>query len=108
MTNHYTTDFKLKIVKMILDDHISKHELERQYKVARKTQRDWVRKYEQEGITGLINKRKQRDKIPTDKTKDSIDDLKHQIFLLKIEIERLKKGYSEKEVRYLKNTYKTI
>ena len=29
MTNHYTTDFKLKIVKMILDDHISKHELER-------------------------------------------------------------------------------
>jgi transposase len=51
------------------------------------TKRIWVRKYEQEGITGLINKRKQRDKLPTDKAKDSIDDLKYQIFLLKIEIE---------------------
>lgn len=35
MTNHYTTDFKLKIVKMILEDSISKHDLERQYKVAK-------------------------------------------------------------------------
>ncbi|QWB99450.1 hypothetical protein KHQ88_04595 [Mycoplasmatota bacterium] len=72
------------------------------------TQRDWVRKYEQEGITGLINKKKQRDKIPTDKSKDSIDDLKHQIFLLKIEIERLKKGYSKEDVKYIKKTHKTI
>lgn len=108
MTNHYTTDFKLKIVKMILENHISKHEIERQYKVARKTQRDWVRKYEQEGITGLINKNKQRDKTPTDQAEDSIDDLKHQIFLLKIEIERLKKGYSKEDVKYIKKTHKTI
>lgn len=100
--NTYTTDFKLKIVKMILEDHISKHEIERQYDLPRKTQRDWVRKYEQEGIPGLINKRKQRDKIPQDNEEDTIEDLKHQIFLLKIEIERLKKGYTEKEVKYLK------
>lgn len=64
--NSHTTDFKLKIVKMILEDHISKHEIERQYNLPRKTQRDWVRKYEQERIPGLINKRKQRDKIPQD------------------------------------------
>jgi transposase len=102
MTNHYTTEFKLKIVKMILEEELSKHEIERTYSVARKTQRDWVSKYEREGITGLINKKKQRDKIPTDKTEDTIEDLKHQIFLLKIEIERLKKGYSEKDVKYLK------
>jgi transposase len=102
MTNHYTTEFKLKIVKMIQGEHISKHEIEREYKVAWKTQRDWVSKYEIEGMTGLINKKKQIDKIPTDKTEDTIEDFKHQIFLLKIEIERLKKGYSEKEVKYLK------
>ncbi|MFA7075871.1 MAG: helix-turn-helix domain-containing protein [Candidatus Izemoplasmatales bacterium] len=108
MTNHYTTEFKLKIVKMILEEQISKHEIEREYKVARKTQRDWVTKYGQEGITGLINKKKQRDKIPTDQTEDTIEDLKHQIFLLKIEIERLKKGYSEKDVKYLKKTNKEI
>lgn len=102
MTNYYTTDFKLKIVKMILEDNLSKHDIERTYNVARKTQRDWVSKYEQEGITGLISKKKQRDKIPADKSEDTIEDLKHQIFLLKIEIERLKKGYSEKDVKYIK------
>jgi transposase len=102
MTNHYTTDFKLKIVKMILEEALSKHEIERTYNVTRKTQRDWVSKYEQEGITGLINKKKQRDTIPTEKSENTIEDLKHQIFLLKIEIERLKKGYSEKDVKYLK------
>lgn len=102
MTNRYTTDFKLKIVKMILEEELSKHEVEREYKVARKTQRDWVSKYEQEGITGLISKIKQRDTIPTDKSEDTIEDLKHQIFLLKIEIERLKKGYSENDVKYIK------
>lgn len=102
MTNHYTTDYKLKIVKMILEEELTKHEIERTYSVSRKTQRDWVRKYEQEGITGLINKKKQRDKIPTDKTEDTVEDLKHQIFLLKIEIERLKKGYTEKDVKYIK------
>ena len=47
MTNHYTTEFKLKIVKMILEEQISKHEIEREYKVARKTQRDWVTKHGQ-------------------------------------------------------------
>ncbi len=102
MTNHYTTDFKLKIVKMILEEHITKHEIERTHGVARKTQRDWVAKYEQEGITGLINKKKQRDTIPTEQSENTIEDLKHQIFLLKIEIERLKKGYSEKDVKYIK------
>jgi len=29
MANRYSIDFKLKIVKMILSEHISKHEIER-------------------------------------------------------------------------------
>lgn len=49
MVNQYSVDFKLKIVKMILNEHITKHEIERTHKVARKTQREWVRKYEVEG-----------------------------------------------------------
>jgi len=59
MTNHYTTDFKLKIVKMILEEELSKHEIERTYSVARKTQRDWVSKYKHEGMAVLVNKKKQ-------------------------------------------------
>ena len=102
MINHYTTDFKLKIVKMILEERISKHQIERQYNLPRKTQRNWVHKYEQEGISGLVSKRKQRDKIPEENDKDTIEDLKHQILLLKIEIERLRKGYSSEDVKHIK------
>jgi transposase len=40
--NHYSVDFKLKIVKMILNEHIRKKSIMREYDVATKTQRQWV------------------------------------------------------------------
>ncbi len=100
--NEYSVDFKLKIVKMILNDHISKKSIMREYNVATKTQRQWVEKYQTEGISGLITKRKIRDKIPTNQEEASIESLKHEILMLKVEIERLKKGYSSEDVKYLK------
>jgi len=39
--NQYSVDFKLKIVKMILNEHISKKSIMREYNVATKTQRQW-------------------------------------------------------------------
>lgn len=102
--NEYSVDFKLKIVKMILNDHISKKSIMREYNVATKTQRQWVEKYQTEGISGLITKRKIRDKIPTNQEEASIESLKHEILMLKVEIERLKKGYSSEDVKYLKKT----
>lgn len=100
--NEYSVDFKLKIVKMILNDHISKKSIMREYNVATKTQRQWVEKYQTEGISGLITKRKIRDKIPTNQEEASIESLKHEILMLKVEIERLKKGYSSEDVKYFK------
>lgn len=52
MVNQYSVDFKLKIVKMILNESISKREIERSYKVSRKAQRQWVHKYKTEGTFG--------------------------------------------------------
>lgn len=100
--NEYSVDFKLKVVKMILNDHISKKSIMREYNVATKTQRQWVHKYQTEGISGLLTKRKIRDKIPTNQEVESIESLKHEILMLKVEIERLKKGYSSEDVKYLK------
>ncbi|MCK9493810.1 MAG: helix-turn-helix domain containing protein [Acholeplasmataceae bacterium] len=100
--NEYSVDFKLKIVKMILNDHISKKSIMREYNVATKTQRQWIHKYQTEGISGLLTKRKIRDKIPTNQEVESIESLKHEILMLKVEIERLKKGYSSEDVKYLK------
>jgi transposase len=102
--NEYSVDFKLKIVKMILNDHISKKSIMREYNVATKTQRQWLHKYQTEWISGLITKRKIRDKIPTNQEEESIESLKHEILMLKVEIERLKKGYSSEDVKYLKKT----
>lgn len=100
--NDYSIDFKLKIVKMILNDHISKKSIMREYNVATKTQRQWIHKYQTEGVSGLLTKRKIRDKIPTNQEEESIESLKHEILMLKVEIERLKKGYSSEDVKYLK------
>jgi transposase len=100
--NEYSVDFNLKIVKMILNDHISKKSIMRAYNVATKTQRQWIHKYQTEGISGLLTKRKIRDKIPTNQEVESIESLKHEILMLKVEIERLKKGYSSEDVKYLK------
>lgn len=102
MVNQYSVDFKLKVVKMILNENISKREIERTYKVSRKAQRQWVHKYETEGINGLVSKRKIRDKIYTDNEEESVESLKHEILLLKIEIERLKRGYNSEDAKYLK------
>ena len=56
------------------------------------------------GISGLLSKRKIRDKIPTNQEVESIESLKHEILMLKVEIEYLKKGYSFEDVKYLKKT----
>jgi len=102
MANRYSIDFKLKIVKMILSEHISKHEIERTFNVSRKSQREWVLKYSKEGVSGLITKRKIKEKIYIDHEEDTIESLKQENLLLKIEIERLKKGYLESDTKYLK------
>jgi transposase len=44
MINQYSVDFKLKIVKMVLNENISKKEILRTYNVATKTQRQWIHK----------------------------------------------------------------
>ena len=108
MVNQYSVDFKLKVVKMILNEHISKKEIMRTYNVSTKSQMQWIHKYETEGISGLVSKRKIRDKIPTDQEVESTESLKHEILLLKIEIERLKRGYNSEDAKYLKKRYLKI
>lgn len=102
MAKTYSIDFKLKIVKMILNEHISKHEIERTFNVSRKSQREWVLKYGSEGVSGLLPKRKVKEKIYIDYEEETIESLKQENLLLKIEIERLKKGYTESDAKYLK------
>jgi transposase len=97
--NQYSVDFKLRIVKMILNEHIGKKEIMRANNIATKTQRQWVHKYQTKGVSGLVSKRKIRDKIPTNQEVESVESLKHEILMLKVEIERLKRGYNSEDAK---------
>ena len=79
MINQYSVDFKLKIVKMILNKDISKKEILKTYNVATKTGKTVYAKYQTEGISGLLSKRKIRDKTPTNTVTKSVESLKYEI-----------------------------
>ena len=102
MAKTYSIHDKLKIVKMILNEHISKHEIERTYQISRKSQREWVLQYEKEGVSELLPKRIEKEKITINKEEDIIESLKQENLLLRIEIERLKNGYTEADAKYIK------
>jgi transposase len=49
-----------------------------------------------------VSKRKIKDQIPTNQEPESVESLKHEILMLKVEIERLKRGYSSEEAKFVK------
>ena len=59
----------------------------------------WVKKYNEEGLNGLENKRKPGNplsKYSKKKTLNEMEKLQYENMKLKIEVERLKKGYQVK------------
>lgn len=61
---------------------------------------NWIKKYRENGIKGLENKRKPGNplvKYQARKELTEIEKLEYEILKLRIENERLKKGYTKKE-----------
>ena len=62
---------------------------------------DWIKRYKEGGIEALQNKRKPGNplmKYSRRKELTETEQLEYEIMLLRIENERLKKGYTEKDV----------
>ena len=91
----YTEDEKLKIVKMNVEQYLSSYEISKITRVSEKNIRRWVKQYSEEGIEGLKPKRRGNPfaALHTSKTLTKEERLELENLKLKIENERLKKGY---------------
>ena len=97
----WSKEQKYEIIRLILNGEKSSYDLERELGVSSGMIRSWVRKYNKEGIDALENKRKPGNplmKYSRRKELTDVEKLEYELMLYKIEVERLKKGYTEKDV----------
>ena len=94
----YSYEFKLKVVEDFLNNHLSLHEAANKYEIAEKRIRDWQKLYN-EGILkeGRIHNRGNKfSALHTSKSLTKEERLELENLKLRIENERLKKGYQAK------------
>ena len=92
---------KLRIINRHLQEHLSQKEVIEKEKINESQFYKWMKKYEEEGLAGLENKRKPGNifaALHTSKTLPEADRLSLEIARLVVEIERLIKGYFVKGV----------
>ena len=96
----YKVDEKFKIIEPIINNEISITERSKNLKMNSGLLTKWVHQYYNGGIEALGNKRKPGNhlaKYSARKELNDIEKLEYENLLLKIEVERLKKGYTSKE-----------
>ncbi|PKM75720.1 MAG: hypothetical protein CVU90_16195 [Firmicutes bacterium HGW-Firmicutes-15] len=97
----WSIDEKLRIVKLYLDEHRSYQSLETEYRLNRGVIHSWVKRFIENGEDGLAEKVYQRNRMISLFSNKSLTDeetLRLENFKLKVENERLKKGYQVKGV----------
>lgn len=93
---YWSKDEKLRIVKKITEEGLSSRQVATQENIDASMIRCWVRKYLDEGENSLENKKKPGNPLMkySRRTKlTPIEKLEYENMKLKIENERLKKGY---------------
>lgn len=97
----FSKEEKLRIVRLHLEEKKSVREIEKEEKIGNSLVAAWVRKYIEEGETGLEPKGRKGNPyaaLHTSKSLSESDRLKLTVAKQEIEIERLKKGYYVKGV----------
>lgn len=97
----YTEEEKLIIVNMNLQDHKSIKQIEKELGISNSLVSSWIRRYLKDGLDGLKNKKKSGNQfaaLHTSKSLTKEERLELENMKLKIENERLKKGYLVKGV----------
>ena len=96
-TNKYwTAEDKLKIIKPILDFEISTNQKAREMDLSAGMITNWIKSYKENGIEGLVPKKKPGNplsKYSSRKNLTEMEQLQYENMKLRIENERLKKGY---------------
>ena len=92
---YYSKEEKLKYVKQMLEGK-SCWEIEREDGINHSITNNWLKKYNENGIEGLENKKKPGNplsKYSNRKNLSEMEQLQYENMKLRIENERLKKGY---------------
>ena len=92
----WTKEQKYEIIKPVMNCEISLSQQARKYEVSEENIFKWIKTYKEKGIDGLENKRKPGNplaKYAQRKELTEIEQLEYENMKLRIENERLKKGY---------------
>lgn len=92
---YYSKEKKLKYVEQMLNGR-SCWEIEREERISHSITNKWLNKYNEQGIKGLENQKKPGNPLSKYSNKKNLSDmekLEYENMKLRIENERLKKGY---------------
>ncbi len=92
----WSKEEKKKFVDMVIDNNISTHDVEKKYDLSYGIVSKWVRQYISGGIDALESKKKPGNplcKFSNKKNLTEMEKLQYENMKLRIENERLKKGY---------------
>lgn len=93
---YWSKEEKLRIVKKVIEEGYSSVEVSKQENISGGMIRNWVKKYLEQGEASLENKKKPGSplsKYVNKKNLTDIEKLEYENMKLRIENERLKKGY---------------
>lgn len=93
---YWSKEEKLKLVKEVIEEHKSTNEVSNREQISNGMLNNWIKKYLEFGEEGLINKKKTGNpygKFLKRKNLTDIEKLQYENMKLRIENERLKKGY---------------
>ena len=94
---YWSKEDKKKIIDEVLINNKSTHKVAKEFDISQGMIINWLRKYEKEGIKGLENKKKPGNPMAkyytTKKFNSKEEELEYENMRLRIENERLKKGY---------------
>lgn len=96
---YWSKEEKLRIVKRVVDDCLSTQQVAKEEDISGGMLRSWVKKYVEQGEESLENKRKPGNplmKYSRRKELSDLEKLEYENMRLRIENERLKKGYMMK------------
>lgn len=97
----WSKEEKYKFVYMVISGEKSTTALGKEFNISQSMISKWVRRYNEGGIEALENQRKPGNplaKYSSRKELTPIEQLEYENMLLRIENERLKKGYTEEDV----------
>ena len=106
----WSKEQKFEVVKYRLNGHTQRDTCAH-FRIGKEQLRTWINSYNEQGIEGLQNKRKPGNplsKYSKRKELTELEQLEYENMLLRIENERLKKGYTEEDAIIAKSSIRNM